>query len=175
DDRTLEIALRSEPGDAPLAPLAPLALAHTDLAIARRVPGSLWPIGTRPARIAPDSDAPASTGRAVITVMRLPVDSTPLDKPENLLFIRFIVAPGRDPRDLLDQGVDLLLTRDSAVLDYAGTLPQFVSTPLEWQRTHVLLIPGRARTSPALSVEARDALAHAAVRAAPRCAPPPSP
>src|SRR5213078_1498187 len=107
DDRTLEIALRSERGD------APLALAHTDLAIARRVPGSLWPVGTRPARIAPDGDTPASTGRSVITLIRLPVDSTPFDRPENLSSIRFIVAPGRDPRDLLDQGVDLLLTRDS--------------------------------------------------------------
>ena len=161
DDRTLEIALRSERGD------APLALAHTDLAIARRVPGSLWPVGTRPARIAPDGDSPASTGptgRSVITLIRLPADSPSLDRPENLLSVRFIVAPGRDPRDLLDQGVDLLLVRDSRALDYAATLPQFVTTPLEWQRTHVLLIPGRARTSPPLSAEAREALAHDAVR-----------
>ena len=158
DDRTLEIALRSERGD------APLALAHTDLAIARRVPGSLWPLGTRPVRIAPDGDTPASTGRSVITLIRLPVDSTLLEKPENLLSVRFIIAPGRDPRDLLDEGVDLLLTRQSPALDYAATLPQFVSTPLEWQRTHVLLIPGRARTSSPLSAEAREALAHDAVR-----------
>ena len=161
DDRTLEIALRSERGD------APLALAHTDLAIARRVPGSLWPLGTRPVRIAPDGATPASagpTGRSVITLIRLPVDSTLLEKPENLLSVRFIIAPGRDPRDLLDEGVDLLLTRQSPALDYAATLPQFVSTPLEWQRTHVLLIPGRARTSSPLSAEAREALAHDAVR-----------
>src|SRR5439155_25153325 len=164
DDRTLEIALRSERGD------APLALAHTDLAIARRVPGSLWPVGTRPARIALDGDSPASTGptgptgRSVITLIRLPADSPSLDRPENLLSVRFIVAPGRDPRDLLDQGVDLLLVRDSRALDYAATLPQFVTTPLEWQRTHVLLIPGRASASPPLSAEAREALAHDAVR-----------
>ncbi len=161
DDRTLEIALRSERGD------APFALAHTDLAIARRVPGSVWPLGTRPARIAADGDAPASTGptgRSVITLIRLPVDSTPLDKPENLSSVRFIVAPGRDPRDLLDEGVDLLLVRDSRALAYAATQPQLVSTPLEWQRTHVLLIPGRARTSAPLSAEAREALAHDAVR-----------
>jgi Bacterial extracellular solute-binding proteins, family 5 Middle len=157
DDRTLEIALRSERGD------APLALAHTDLAIARRVSGSLWPVGTRPVRIVPDGATPAS-GRSVITLMRLPVDSTPLDRPENLSSVRFIVAPGRDLRDLLDEGIDLLLTRQSPALDYAATLPQFVSTPLEWQRTHVLLIPGRARTSPPLSAEAREALAHDAVR-----------
>ncbi len=157
DDRTLEIALRSERAD------APLALAHTDLAIARRVSGSLWPVGTRPVRIVPDGATPAS-GRSVITLIRLPVDSTPLDRPENLSSVRFIVAPGSDLRDLLDEGVDLLLTRQSPALDYAATLPQFVSTPLEWQRTHVLLIPGRARTSTPLSAEAREALAHDAVR-----------
>src|SRR5438093_1801423 len=106
DDQTLEIALRSERGDAPLAPLAPLALAHTDLAIARRVPGTLWPLGTRPVRIVPDGATPASSGRSVITLIRLPVDSTLLEKPENLLSVRFIIAPGRDPRDLLDEGVD---------------------------------------------------------------------
>src|SRR5207249_5699312 len=161
DDRTLEIALRSESG------AAPIALAHTDLAIARRVPGSLWPVGTRPARIAPDGDSPASTGptgRSVITLILLPADSPSLDRPENLFSVRFIIAPGRDPRDLLDQGVDLPLVRDSRALDYAATLPQFVTTPLEWQRTHVLLIPGRARTSPTLSAEAREALAQDAVR-----------
>ena len=65
----------------------------------------------------------------------------------------------RDPRDLLDEGVDLLLTRDPAALDYAATLPQFQSVPLAWQRTHVLLTPGRARSSPSLSDEARQTLA----------------
>src|SRR5436309_12957293 len=54
--------------------------------------------------------------------------------------------------------------RESTALNYAATLPQFVSTPLEWQRTHVLLIPGRARTSSPLSADAREALAHDAVR-----------
>jgi ABC-type oligopeptide transport system substrate-binding subunit len=44
DDRTLEITLRSQRAD------APLALAHTDLAVAKSVPGSLWPLGTRPAK-----------------------------------------------------------------------------------------------------------------------------
>src|SRR5207249_9107298 len=112
----------------------------------------------------PDGATPASTGRSVVTLIRVPVDATLVEKPENLLSVRFVVAPGGDPRDLLDEGVDLLLTRQSPALDYAATLPQFVSTPLEWQRTHVLLIPGRAPTSPALSAEAREALAHDAVR-----------
>src|SRR5262249_46477804 len=77
--------------------------------------------------------------------------------------IRFLVAPG-DPRDLLDRDIDLLLTRNPVALDYAATLPQFQSVPLPWQRTHVLLTPGRSRPSPSLSPEARQVLADDAVR-----------
>jgi hypothetical protein len=82
---------------------------------------------------------------------------------DNLPAIRFLVAPG-DPRDLLDQDVDLLLTRDPSALDYAATLPQFESVPLAWQRTYVLLTPGRSRSSPFLSEDARQVLADDAVR-----------
>ena len=147
DERTIEITLRNQSAD------APVALAHTDLAIAKRVAGSRWPLGTRPTKIATDGEtSPSSTSStAVITL-------------ENVTSIRFLVSPGRDERDLLDQGVDLLLTRDEKVLDYAATLRQVVSLPLQWQRTRVLLTPGRARTSRALSPEERQALADDAVR-----------
>lgn len=139
-ERDLAITLRSRRVDAP----APLA--HPDLAIARSVTGSEWPLGTRSARIAPEDRA------TVITVAR-----------DNLSAIRFLVASG-DPRDLLDDGVDLLLTRDPAALDYAATLPQFQSVPLAWQRTHVLLQPGRPHSAPSLSEDARQVLADDAVR-----------
>ena len=139
DAQTIAITLRSARVD------VPMALAHTDLAIARPLPESPWPIGTRDARITSDREA------LIVT--------TTADNAS----VRFLVAPG-DPRDLLDKGVDLLLTRDPAVLDYAATLGQFQSVPLAWQRTHVLLSPGRTRTSPSLSEEARQALADDAVR-----------
>jgi hypothetical protein len=84
-------------------------------------------------------------------------------KRNNLPSIRFVAAPG-DPRDLLDKEVDLLLTRDPAASDYAATLPQFQSAPLEWQRVHVLITPGRTRESPSLPDEARRSLAADAVR-----------
>jgi len=141
DDRTLEIELQSRRAD------AVLALAHTDLAIAKPVSGSLWPLGTRAARI-------DSTGSSVITLVRLSGNST----------VRFLVVPGRDSRDLLDQGVDLLLTRDPRTLDYAATLPQFEKAPLPWQRTHVLLTPGQGRAAPSFSPEERRTLAQDAVR-----------
>jgi hypothetical protein len=119
DDRTLAITLRRQRSD------VPLALAHTDLAIAKAAADAPRPLGTR--------SAPS---------------------------IRFVDAAG-DARDLLDQAVDLLLTRDPAALAYAATLPQFQSVPLEWQRIHVLLTPSRA---PSFSESARQALAGDAVR-----------
>jgi len=143
DDRTLEITLRSQGVD------VPVALAHSDLAIAKRVSGSRWPLGTRPARVAAENPLSVAT-------------------PENSFSVQFLVAPGRDLRDLLDEGVGLLLTRDPTAVEYAATLPQFVSIPLAWQQTKVLLTPGRARTSRSLSAEEREALAHDAVQGAAR-------
>ena len=139
DDQTIAVTLRTARAD------GPIALAHTDLTITRPASGSPWPIGTRDTRI--------NSEREALLV------STTADNAS----VRFLVAPG-DQRDLLDKGVDLLLTRDPAVLNYAATLGQFQSVPLAWQRTHVLLTPGRTRTSPALSEEARQALAADAVR-----------
>ncbi len=144
--RALAITLRSQPGD------EPVALAHPDLAIARSVADSPWPLGTRSTRIAPEDHTPVAKAARVITVAR-----------DNLSTVRFLVAPG-DPRDLLDEGVDLLLTRDPAALGYAATLPHFQSVPLAWQRIHVLLAPGRSRASPSLPEDARQVLAHDAVR-----------
>jgi hypothetical protein len=136
--RELAITLRGRRQD------APLALAHPDLVIAKRVADSSWPVGTRPVRVISD--------RAGVVV-----------SSNDGASIRFLVALG-DPRDLLDKSVDLLLTRDPATLGYAATLPPFQSVPLEWQRTHVLLTPGRARDARSLPEGARRALASDAVR-----------
>jgi hypothetical protein len=147
DDRALAITLRSNNVD------APSVLADPELAIARVVPGSPWPLGTRAARAAPDQESPGSGGRSIIT---LTSDST--------WSVRFLVSPGRDARDFLDEGVDLLITRQPAALDYAATLPQFLSVPLAWQRTFVLLSPWGARYVSPLPAEARQTLADEAVR-----------
>jgi len=146
DDRSFSISLHSHRLD------VPYALAHPDLAIAKFVPGSRWPLGTRTSRIAPDGAAPRTAAAPALTLAR-----------DNLPPIRFVSAFG-DARDPLDQGIDLLLTRDPVALDYAATLPQFHSVPLAWQRVHVLLTPGRARSSPSLSEDARQVLARDAVR-----------
>ena len=138
DDETLAIRLRSTRVN------APYALAHTDLAIAKPVSGAAWPMGTRSTQVTSDRASTMVTTASGAS-------------------IRFL-APLGDPRDRLDEFVDLLITRDPAVLDYAATLPLFQSGPLAWQRTQVLLSPGRTPTSPALSEDARRTLASDAVR-----------
>jgi hypothetical protein len=156
DDRTLAITLRRARAD------MPLALAHTDLAVARPAPGSRWPLGTRSARIVAEQTASGGAAESSeITVAR--DDQPPL---------RFVVA-SRDRRDVLDDGVDLLMTRDAAALDYATTLSQYQLVAQAWDRTHVLLLPGRSPAAPFLSADARQVLAADAVRGEARGAPEP--
>jgi hypothetical protein len=139
-DRSVAIDVRSRRTD------APVALAHASLAVAKPVAGSRWPLGTRGVRV--ESDAAASE-----------VTISGADLPR----VRFLVSTG-DPRDLLERGVDLLLTREPAALDYAATLPAFLVVPLPWQRTLVLLAPGRSRSAPMLAESEREALAEDAIR-----------
>ncbi len=113
DDRTLAITLRSEMAT------EPLVLANANLAIAKRTADSPWPLGTRAVRIAPGRATPDSGGRSVITLTGAPQAST-FDTGGDAWFIRFLVAPNRDGRDFLDEGADLLLTRNPATIDYAG-------------------------------------------------------
>lgn len=145
-ERVLAITLRSQRTD------APMALSHSDLAVAKTVADSPWPVGTRSTRITSERGAAPSNGPPAFVVSR-----------ENQPPIRFVVAPG-DPRDLLDRGAELLLTRDPATLRYAASLPQFQTVPLAWLRTYVLLTPGRSRTAPVLTEPLRHALASDAVR-----------
>lgn len=87
--------------------------------------------------------------------------------------IRVVTAPDADPRDLLDQGGDLLVTSDPSVLDYARRREEFRVLPLAWATTHVLVTPPGA--SPIITLPAADraALARDAVRADARAAEPP--
>lgn len=55
------------------------------------------------------------------------------------------VAPEKDPRDALDHGADLVVTRDPAVVDYVARRPEFTTFPLPWSRLYVLVQPAAAR------------------------------
>jgi hypothetical protein len=145
-DRTVAITLHSRRSD------APVALGHADLAIAKPVEGAPWPLGTRGSRLGTGDRPAGGSPTRTLTVVR-----------DTLPAVRFLIASG-DARDLLDQGADLLITRNPAVLGYAATFSQLQTLPLAWQRTYVLAVPGRPRSSPSLSEEQRQVLAGDAVR-----------
>jgi hypothetical protein len=88
----------------------------------------------------------------------------------------FRVEPGSDPRDALDGGTDLLVTRDPGLVDYASNRAEFVTFPLPWSRTYVLAytdgLPEQLTTD--LSTAAvRTSFAKDAVKGSARVAEPP--
>jgi hypothetical protein len=82
-------------------------------------------------------------------------------------FIEFQLAQNGDPRDAIDRGVDLAVTRDPAVVEYVSGRPEVTTYPLPWSRTYVLLQPAGARPINRVSgVDTlRRSLAHDAVPA----------
>lgn len=89
-----------------------------------------------------------------------------------------ITATTADPRDLLDRGADLLVTRDPAAVAYAAAHPELEPRALVWDRSYVLVLPALATDSAAdtaalLGFATRDSLARDAVRADARAAAPP--
>ena len=154
DDFTLSVTPREGVRQDAAPPPAPGFLAQPALAVARITPESRWPLGTRESRL----DGPEGTstsGRTTITLVPTAAGGTPD-------VVRFLVSPRRDVRDLLDQGVDLLVTRDPAALAYANTLAQFDVTPLPWLRSYVFIsregVPGAALTPDVRQKVADDAV-----------------
>src|SRR2546427_3007951 len=145
-ERTLLVRLRRP------SPDGPAALADPGLAIAKKVPGIAWPIGT---------------GRYWVQGTGPDLFVAPLGGTRSPV-IQWRPAAG-DPRDLLDAGVDLLVTDDAGALAYAATRADFASVPLPWDRTYVLLA---AAPFPVTDLPLDD-LARHAVRVEARPAAPP--
>ncbi len=87
----------------------------------------------------------------------------------------FRVEPGGDPRDALDRGADLLVTRDPSLVEYGSGRSELAPLPLPWSRTYVLVW---SRKQDELTVDLsapgpRSSLARDAVRASAREAEPP--
>jgi hypothetical protein len=89
--------------------------------------------------------------------------------------IDFQLSPAGDPRDALDRGVDLVVTRDPSVAEYVASRPEFVTFPLPWSRTYALL--QLAGTQPISGIRGADSvrrsLASDVVQAEARPAQPP--
>jgi len=101
----------------------PQVLADAGMAISKPAPDTSWPIGT---------GAYWATS-ATTTAQEIRAHSS---RGDTLVF-RF--AASGDARDLLDAGVDLLVTRDRALRDYAATLKDFAVVALPWDRTYVYI------------------------------------
>jgi hypothetical protein len=68
----------------------------------------------------------------------------PRDLPGSL---EFHAASGKAARDLLDGGIDLLVTDDRSLLDYATARSQHTIVPLPWDRAYVLFVPATATST----------------------------
>ncbi|MFL5401863.1 MAG: hypothetical protein ACJ8BF_03515 [Gemmatimonadales bacterium] len=81
--------------------------------------------------------------------------------------IDFQIAPNGDPRDAIDRGVDLAVTRDPAVVEYVARRGEFATYALPWSRTYLLVQPVGARSVDGVgSVDSlRRSLARDAVQA----------
>lgn len=142
-------------------PDAPRVLAHPRLAVARRDPSSAWPLGTGPYRVA----SPGVEGTTADGIRLFPHRG-------GAPALVFRAAVTTDFRDLLDQGVDVVVTRSPEVVDYARNRPQLVAHPLPWTRILVLASPQTRWTgtlAPSSPVDDswlpwREALARDAVR-----------
>ena len=148
----------------------PLALASPRWAVASPGMHAAWPRGTGTYRV-----DPAGSSREVITLRPTTGQGT---SP-----LRFRIAPGADGRDLLDSGVDVLVTGDPSVLDYAKTRAHLTTIALPWEHSYVLLLPSRARGLVASDTAAgpmssaarslREALARDALQGEARASAPP--
>src|SRR5213592_2115173 len=99
----------------------PALLGDPSLAVTKPAPDSSWPIGT---------GAYWATS-ATTTAQEIRAHTTHGDT------LVFKFAASGDARDLLDAGVDLLVTRDRALRDYAATLQNHEVAALPWDRTYV--------------------------------------
>jgi hypothetical protein len=88
--------------------------------------------------------------------------------------VGFQIVPGGDPRDALDRGADLVVTRDPAVVDYVAKRSEFTTFPLPWSRTYALLQPAGAAWISILGIDSvRQSLARDVAQAEARAAEPP--
>ena len=100
----------------------PAFLSDPALAVTKPAPGGDWPIGT---------------GRYWVTGANTTAQEIrALSSAGDTLVFR--QAATTDPRDLLDAGVDLLVTRNRPVIEYAATQPAFAVVELPWDRIYVL-------------------------------------
>jgi hypothetical protein len=120
-----------------------------------------WPVGTGPYEIV----RPARSWADSEVLVRLELSDAAAsgrgDLPHALHFLG--LESSDDLRSALDLGFDLVVSRESGVLDYAQALGDFEFTPLPWDLTYYLVAPAATANVP-VPDSARAALARDAVR-----------
>lgn len=124
---------------------APLELGDPSLGVTRRSASTSWLIGSGVATA--DSAAGAATVRPV---------SAGGGRPS----IALRSSGGADGRDLLDHGIDLLVTGDPEVLSYATGRGNLTTIALPWDRVYVLV----TTSATSISDSVRASLARDVVR-----------
>lgn len=113
ENRVVAVAFAKQQDD------LPPVLGDPGLALTKPAPDSSWPIGT--------GSYWATSGTT--TAKEIRAHTTHGDT--------LVFKYASDARDLLDAGVDLLVTRDRALRDYAATLQNHAVIPLPWDRTYI--------------------------------------
>jgi hypothetical protein len=118
----------------------PRELSGPPFAVARTGPRQHWPIGT--SRCLIESEPPWSS-----LMYRRPFTVHPASGSETPVLIFLDPGPGEmsDPRDLLEGQVDVMMTSDPDVIEYASTRSHLEAIPLPWARTYILLSTTRVR------------------------------
>jgi hypothetical protein len=125
--------------------------------------------------------------KRISIILRQPQDSVPeiladpafslaIDPAQGPVRLNFDSLANGDPRDALDRGADLVVSRDPALVEYASARPELITLPLPWNRTYVLLEPadqGNSLVQALGPTMLRESLARDAVRADARPAEPP--
>jgi hypothetical protein len=129
-------------------------LSSPRLAVKRPLAGAMWPEGSGTHRLT------QSDGLML----------QPLQRDRHAAFQVRTASPS-DARNFIDDGIDILLTGDSATAAYAARRLATPPVSLEWDRTWMLVVPG-SPAEPARGVSddsrvnaVRDDLVHDAIRA----------
>jgi hypothetical protein len=113
----------------------PRVLAAPACAVAKPSGYSHWPLGSGPYEVSTADQI--STVRDKRTITAHPAFG--LKGP----VIQFVEASEREARDMLGSVIDVMVTGDPTVIEYAAGRPQLATTALPWDRTYVLLSVSR--------------------------------
>ncbi len=140
----------------------PRFLASGEFSVSKAAADSKWPLGSGPYQIVTSKREAEGMFKRTIIVYPHYNREGPM--------IRFVGASAFDARDLLESAVDVMVTSDPSVIDYALKQPMLETAALPWDRTYVLVSTSRfleirrGETFDAFSQSLSEELARDAVR-----------